>query len=119
MMSCAFTQNIDPTLLLTAFLPILLFAGAFALEWHTVRRLIWSSLLLAGAPRDNCIACSGLATSQPWCAEAGRTCHALLPDQPSATGAHAGSNSLSMHALCCRPSGACERSATLSCGLRL
>ena len=41
-------QNIDPTLLLTAFLPILLFAGAFALEWHTVRRLIWSSLLLAG-----------------------------------------------------------------------
>ena len=41
-------QNIDPTLLLTAFLPILLFAGAFALEWHAVRRLFWSSLLLAG-----------------------------------------------------------------------
>lgn len=41
-------QSIDPTLLLTAFLPILLFAGAFALEWHTVRRLVWSSLLLAG-----------------------------------------------------------------------
>ena len=50
MMSGAFPQNIDPTLLLTAFLPILLFAGAFALEWHTVRRLIWSSLLLAGEP---------------------------------------------------------------------
>lgn len=45
---CVYVQNIDPTLLLTAFLPILLFAGAFALEWHTVRRLIWSSLLLAG-----------------------------------------------------------------------
>ena len=45
---CVCAQNIDPTLLLTAFLPILLFAGAFALEWHTVRRLIWSSLLLAG-----------------------------------------------------------------------
>ena len=44
--ACA--QSIDPTLLLTAFLPILLFAAAFALEWHTVRRLIWSSLLLAG-----------------------------------------------------------------------
>ena len=43
-------QSIDPTLLLTAFLPILLFAGAFALEWHTMRRLMWSSLLLAGAP---------------------------------------------------------------------
>ncbi|KAK9908624.1 hypothetical protein WJX75_000582 [Coccomyxa subellipsoidea] len=41
-------ESIDPTLLLTAFLPILLFAGAFALEWHTVRRLMWSSLLLAG-----------------------------------------------------------------------
>ena len=42
-------QTIDPNLLLTAFLPILLFAGAFALEWHTMRRLMWSSLLLAGA----------------------------------------------------------------------
>jgi NhaP-type Na+/H+ or K+/H+ antiporter len=49
-MSGVLLQNIDPTLLLTAFLPILLFAGAFALEWHTVRRLIWSSLLLAGTP---------------------------------------------------------------------
>ena len=48
LMRCEWAQNIDPTLLLTAFLPILLFAGAFALEWHTVRRLIWSSLLLAG-----------------------------------------------------------------------
>ena len=44
----AFLQSIDPELLLTAFLPILLFAGAFALEWHTVRRLFVSSLLLAG-----------------------------------------------------------------------
>ena len=42
-------QTINPNLLLTAFLPILLFAGAFALEWHTMRRLMWSSLLLAGA----------------------------------------------------------------------
>ena len=41
-------QNIDPNLLLTSFLPILLFAGAVALEWHTVRRLLSSSLLLAG-----------------------------------------------------------------------
>lgn len=41
-------QNIQPTLLLTAFLPVLLFAGALALEWHTVRRLLSSSLLLAG-----------------------------------------------------------------------
>ena len=49
-MCCVYVQNLDPTLLLTAFLPILLFAGAFALEWHTVRRLIWSSLLLAGKP---------------------------------------------------------------------
>ena len=47
--SCLPPQSIDPTLLLTAFLPILLFAGAFALEWHTMRRLMWSSLLLAGA----------------------------------------------------------------------
>ncbi len=43
------TQNIQPNLLLTAFLPVLLFAGAIALEWHTVRRLLSSSLLLAGA----------------------------------------------------------------------
>ena len=42
-------QNIQPNLLLTAFLPVLLFAGAIALEWHTVRRLLSSSLLLAGA----------------------------------------------------------------------
>lgn len=41
-------QRIDPELLLSAFLPVLLFAGAFALHWHIVRKLIWSSLLLAG-----------------------------------------------------------------------
>ena len=41
-------EGIDPNLLLAGFLPILLFAGAFALEWHVVRRLLPSSLLLAG-----------------------------------------------------------------------
>lgn len=41
-------EAIDPNLLLAGFLPILLFAGAFALEWHVVRRLLPSSLLLAG-----------------------------------------------------------------------
>jgi hypothetical protein len=41
-------ENMEPTLLLAAFLPVLLFAGAFALEWHVVRRLLPSSLLLAG-----------------------------------------------------------------------
>lgn len=44
----ALLQNISPSLLLTAFLPILLFAAAFGLEWHYIRRLIGSSLLLAG-----------------------------------------------------------------------
>ena len=42
-------QNINPELLLAAFLPVLLFSGAFNLEWHLVRRLKWSALLLAGA----------------------------------------------------------------------
>ncbi|KAK9791813.1 hypothetical protein WJX73_006506 [Symbiochloris irregularis] len=41
-------ENIDPELLLAVFLPIILFGGAFALQWHLVRKLIWSSLLLAG-----------------------------------------------------------------------
>lgn len=42
-------QDINPELLLATFLPVLLFAGAFNLEWHLVRRLKWSGLLLAGA----------------------------------------------------------------------
>ena len=41
-------ENMDPNLILAGFLPVLLFAGAFALEWHVVRRLMASSLLLAG-----------------------------------------------------------------------
>ena len=44
-------QSINPTLLLTAFLPVLLFGAASVLEYHTARRLMWSSLLLAGARR--------------------------------------------------------------------
>lgn len=68
LMLCEYVQNIDPTLLLTAFLPILLFAGAFALEWHTVRRLIWSSLLLAGMLPALCIIYRPLHISQYSCA---------------------------------------------------
>lgn len=41
-------QTIEPNLLLTAFLPVLLFAAAFGLEWHYVRRQFLSALLLAG-----------------------------------------------------------------------
>ena len=41
-------EGISPELLLAGFLPVLLFAGAFALEWHVVRRLLPSALLLAG-----------------------------------------------------------------------
>lgn len=41
-------NNMDPELLLTVFLPILLFAGSFVLDWHTLRRIKWSALLLAG-----------------------------------------------------------------------
>lgn len=40
-------QNIDPTLLLAVFLPVLLFGSAFAAHWHTVRRQKWGILLLA------------------------------------------------------------------------
>ncbi len=40
-------QNIDPTLLLSVFLPILLFGSAFASHWHTVRTQKYGILLLA------------------------------------------------------------------------
>ena len=43
-------QRIDPELLLAGFLPIILFAGAFSLEFHFVRKLFWSAIILAGAP---------------------------------------------------------------------
>lgn len=43
-------QNINPELLLTAFLPVLLFAAAFGLEYQYIRRLFTSGLLLAGEP---------------------------------------------------------------------
>ena len=39
-------QNIDPTLLLAVFLPVLLFASAFIAHWHTVRRQAVPILLL-------------------------------------------------------------------------
>lgn len=51
-------QNISPSLLLTAFLPVLLFAAAFGLEWHSVRRLFWSSILLAGQSMLYLLRCS-------------------------------------------------------------
>lgn len=41
-------EGISPELLLAGFLPTLLYAGASALKWHTVRRLLPSALLLAG-----------------------------------------------------------------------
>ena len=63
------TQNIQPTLLLTAFLPVLLFAGALALEWHTVRRLLSSSLLLAGGISPCCAPAIASARRAP------RHCH--------------------------------------------
>ena len=41
-------QNISPQLLLSAFLPIILFSGAFAFDFAVAMKLISSSLLLAG-----------------------------------------------------------------------
>jgi NhaP-type Na+/H+ or K+/H+ antiporter len=38
----------SPTLVLGVFLPILIFASGFSLDWHTVKRLKWQVLLLAG-----------------------------------------------------------------------
>lgn len=56
------SQDINPELLLATFLPVLLFAGAFNLEWHLVRRLKWSGLLLAGAHLLH--ACEALSRTQ-------------------------------------------------------
>ncbi len=39
-------QNINPTLLLATFLPVLLFNSAFQAHWHTVRRQKIPILLL-------------------------------------------------------------------------
>lgn len=41
-------ENIDPELLLTVFLPVLLFGAAFAMDWNMLRRVKFSALLLAG-----------------------------------------------------------------------
>lgn len=37
----------SPEFLLSLFLPVLLFASAFAIEWHTFRQVMWQALLLA------------------------------------------------------------------------
>lgn len=44
----ALITGMSPTLLLTIFLPVLLFASGFSLEWHLVRKLAGQCLLLAG-----------------------------------------------------------------------
>ncbi|CAG9467732.1 unnamed protein product [Pedinophyceae sp. YPF-701] len=40
--------GIDPHLLLQVFLPVLLFASGYSMDWHLVKKLVWQMLLLAG-----------------------------------------------------------------------
>ena len=52
------SQNIDPTLLLAVFLPVLLFASAFIAHWHTVRRQAGSILLLVRVSQQLLLRCA-------------------------------------------------------------
>eukprot|EP00891_Asterochloris_glomerata_P000999 jgi/Astpho2/999/e_gw1.00016.116.1_t len=40
--------GIDPNFFLSLLLPIIIFASAFSLHWHTLRQCVWQVLLLAG-----------------------------------------------------------------------
>lgn len=43
-----FMQHIPPNVFLSVFLPVLLFAAAFVLQWHFVQKLFYEAVLLAG-----------------------------------------------------------------------